>query len=84
MLKVDTMKPFYDIEKLANKKMKRMVENIKDTRLALKLTQKDLSDISGVSITFIRVMEAGKSIPTILSYNKIVQSLKIYSRMIQK
>ena len=81
MLKTKNMKPFYDIEESSSQEVKQLLCAIKEKRLVLSLTKKDLSDISGVSVNYIRLIEEGKSIPTILCYTKLMQALKIYSEI---
>lgn len=48
---------------------------IKERRAILGLTQQDLSDYTGLSLRFIKSVEAGKGNPSIQSLNKIASVL---------
>lgn len=48
---------------------------IKERRTILGLTQQDLSDYAGVSVRFIKSVEAGKGNPSIASLEKIAEVL---------
>ena len=48
---------------------------IKERRAILGLTQQDLADYTGLSVRFIKSVEAGKGNPSIGSLDKIAQVL---------
>lgn len=48
---------------------------IKERRAILGLTQQDLSDYTGLSLRFIKSLEAGKGNPSIQSLDKIASVL---------
>ena len=48
---------------------------IKERRALLGLTQQDLADYTGLSVRFIKSVEAGKGNPSIGSLDKIAQVL---------
>lgn len=48
---------------------------IKERRTILGLTQQDLSDYAGLSVRFIKSVEAGKGNPSIASLEKIADVL---------
>lgn len=48
---------------------------IKERRVLLGLTQQDLADYTGLSVRFIKSVEAGKGNPSIGSLEKIAQVL---------
>lgn len=48
---------------------------IKERRTLLGLTQQDLSDYAGLSVRFIKSVEAGKGNPSIASLEKIAEVL---------
>lgn len=50
-------------------------KNIKERRAILGLTQQDLSDYTGLSLRFIKSVEAGKGNPSIQSLEKIATIL---------
>ena len=48
---------------------------VKERRAILGLTQQDLSDYTGLSVRFIKSVEAGKGNPSIQSLSKIAEVL---------
>ena len=48
---------------------------IKERRILLGLTQQDLSDYTGLSVRFIKSIEAGKGNPSIETLSKITEVL---------
>lgn len=56
---------------------------IKERRVLLGLTQQDLADYTGLSVRFIKSVEAGKGNPSIGSLEKIAQilGLEIFIRV---
>ncbi len=55
--------------------MEKIGEIIKKRRKLLKITQNDLSEISGVSLRSLKDIETGKGNPTIFQLLKILNSL---------
>ena len=53
----------------------RMDKIVKERRTILGLTQQDLSDYTGLSVRFIKSVEAGKGNPSIHSLAKIAEVL---------
>lgn len=54
-------------------------KKLKNTRKSQKLTQSELSEISGVSAALISIYETGKSSPTINMLEWLCKALKVSS-----
>ena len=50
-------------------------KQIRDQRLLLKITQNDLSEISGISLRTIKAIEKGKGNPTVETLNRVLEPL---------
>ena len=50
---------------------------LKEARLKKGLTQKDLSNVSGISITYVSEMERGLKMPSINTFVKIIEALDV-------
>ncbi len=57
---------------------------IRKRRKILKITQNDLSEISGISVRSLKDIETGKGNPTILQILKILNSLGLKLNIIAK
>lgn len=61
-----------------------IAEKIKNRRKSLKVTQNDLSDISGISLRSLKGIETGKGNPTLIQLFKVLKSLGLKIKIVAK
>lgn len=64
---------------MLNKSMKTISSNIRNRRIDLRMTQKDLADRCGLSTNYISRIERAEVSPTINTLEKLVKALKTKS-----
>ena len=64
---------------MTNNSIKHISKKIRDARVELRLTQKELADKSGLSMNYISRIERADVSPTLETLEKLIKALKIKS-----
>ncbi len=64
--------------------LKEIISELKQRRIALAVTQEDVSELSGVSLRTIKELERGKGNPTFATLSKIADVLGIEFKLEKK